>query len=495
MLVIFSIFTSLSNITRAQDSTGGPAIYYYSSEDQAFVVETTDGKDRYTLAKYIMSEGQESISGPAWSPSGEWFAWNTNSSQVALVHQDGSQPLIFPTNVDETLQIQKSEWSQEDDILSIFRTRNAGIGIEYFDFYMIDIESGQSLFEFSLNYDVQNSDDAPLAGTFWVNSEAKSYFYYSDPVQFNNLHIMSIDSDGNSSETSIDVASQGCNLPFSFSPNGALYIPSQGSLMYADKGLIESLQVPMEFNPDYVSWIDWNPQGTDAFLYTNSSCDDYDNVFDLWLLSTERQEIRSIKDEILSDEYVKQTHWSKQSNKGWFLYGDSVLVLISVEPKGDIATNEISVEDIIYDTITWSTRDDLVFIENNIHRVAYIYNDRDKALIPLIDDQEAQNISVGTMSISEDYRYIAILGECFNQFNTPCIFDRSTKEMTQLSTNTVNAFGSYGELLWHPKENWLLIGEFVEENRVYLRVTNPDGSSSRELGYCNPNRTCYGWMP
>lgn len=71
----------------AQDNLP-PYIYYYSNALNAFVVERADGSDSRLLGQGLMAIQRDLlVSGPGWSPDGNWLAWSALGSFV--VHANG----------------------------------------------------------------------------------------------------------------------------------------------------------------------------------------------------------------------------------------------------------------------------------------------------------------------------------------------------------------------------------------------------------------------
>jgi hypothetical protein len=92
-----------------------PFVYYYSWERGAFIVSRADSSDSHVPARFSVPHQLTHIQGPGWSPSGQWFAWNsyplsgTNYDlNVYAVHREGGEPL---TILDSPSQIRSVMWA------------------------------------------------------------------------------------------------------------------------------------------------------------------------------------------------------------------------------------------------------------------------------------------------------------------------------------------------------------------------------------------------
>lgn len=108
---------------KAQLNGVAPFLYYYSKAQSSFVVEKADGRNSRILTKFTLTEkipGQEVqaiITGPGWSPSGNWFAWRETTNYGGpsigyIVSRDGSKQLSLLNG----LLIAHMEWSPTKDL-------------------------------------------------------------------------------------------------------------------------------------------------------------------------------------------------------------------------------------------------------------------------------------------------------------------------------------------------------------------------------------------
>lgn len=94
------------NLLANADFSDAPFLYYYSSQQEAFIIERADGTDSRILADYKLPQLEGSsqsggrIEGPGWSPTGKWFAWTAmphirvSDLSAYVVSRDGNQTFL-----------------------------------------------------------------------------------------------------------------------------------------------------------------------------------------------------------------------------------------------------------------------------------------------------------------------------------------------------------------------------------------------------------------
>jgi hypothetical protein len=101
-----------------------PYIYYHSEALNAIVIERADGSDSRAIARNLMPPNHEYISGPGWSPSGQWLAWTSTygteyypgPKRIWVISADGNQRLTF---LDPIENVVHASWSPSHDYLLI----------------------------------------------------------------------------------------------------------------------------------------------------------------------------------------------------------------------------------------------------------------------------------------------------------------------------------------------------------------------------------------
>jgi len=117
-LVTFLCFAFVFDF-KLQAADSPPYVYYYSSIENALIIERADGTDKRTIVSDLVDRTPEeiwSISGPGWSPDGHWFS-------LRIFPQGYPSGLVI--NVDsgavEPIQMwnSSSSWSPDSQFLLI----------------------------------------------------------------------------------------------------------------------------------------------------------------------------------------------------------------------------------------------------------------------------------------------------------------------------------------------------------------------------------------
>ncbi|GIK63887.1 MAG: hypothetical protein BroJett018_16810 [Chloroflexota bacterium] len=143
--------------SRYADSTLAPYIQYYSPALGGIVVERADGTDSRILGRGLVPFWHDTVSGPGWSPSGEWFAWTSWQSafeaatptNAYVVKTDGSRRL---TILDDLHSIYTMEWFPNSDWLLVENLINYRFPEpEAVRYYLVDVPNEKILQSFTLS--------------------------------------------------------------------------------------------------------------------------------------------------------------------------------------------------------------------------------------------------------------------------------------------------------------------------------------------------------
>src|SRR5690606_24844138 len=129
------------SIGHAGGKSDAPLLYYYSTIENAFVIERGDGSEQRILTEFTIPQDCYAydychISGPGWSPSGMWFAWTVQNNArlpveqatVNIVDRTGNQRL----NLEQLRGVESLQWSPTNDLLLIERYTAEESGYEYY---------------------------------------------------------------------------------------------------------------------------------------------------------------------------------------------------------------------------------------------------------------------------------------------------------------------------------------------------------------------------
>src|SRR5690349_5869815 len=123
LLILGGCLSLFPLVTSAQDDLP-PPIFYYSRDEQAFIIERADGSDREVLAHYELPCDPDyncMVGGAGWSPSGSWFSWQRTFSlpnqTIYLVQRETHKVDTLAISPDHS--IHSTRWSPTNDLLMI----------------------------------------------------------------------------------------------------------------------------------------------------------------------------------------------------------------------------------------------------------------------------------------------------------------------------------------------------------------------------------------
>ncbi|HEX2907486.1 MAG TPA: hypothetical protein VHO69_11530 [Phototrophicaceae bacterium] len=175
---------------QAQTTELPPYIYYFSDNLNAIVIERADGTDSRMLGQGLMPPGIASISGPGWSPSGEWFAWesaykseygeDTTDSGYA-VKVDGNA--YFSGKERGLTRVWHMEWAPTSDrnillILSGFLSQSDAL-TSTLTYWLVDVDLNKVLAIYNPNNTGEGRGPSLLQ---WVLDEGYVTFYLYEYV-------------------------------------------------------------------------------------------------------------------------------------------------------------------------------------------------------------------------------------------------------------------------------------------------------------------------
>jgi WD40 repeat protein len=165
-----------------------PYVYYYSDTLNAFVIERADGTDSRAIAQDLMPADHTIISGPGWSPSGQWFAWTSTypgeyldgPRSAWIIRSDGQERLDI---LDDVMHAAYMSWSPTGDYLFVIDAQmdvsviGEGSPPEKpgFDVYLIDVAE-KRLAAFFNDIDVESIRG--MGYQAWSEDGDNVYFMY-----------------------------------------------------------------------------------------------------------------------------------------------------------------------------------------------------------------------------------------------------------------------------------------------------------------------------
>lgn len=168
----------------AQDTTA-PYIWWYADTHDAFVIERADGSDSRFVAAGINPEEQIYFEDTAFSPSGEWLAWRSDSPTEGgvftytgyIVRVDGSEQLHFLDSIED---IQLMRWSPTHDWLFIAYHDAA----YHLHLMVIDVNDARILTRINLNYSPEYGIGRSHYDEFHWSADGEEAYYDSGIHRF-----------------------------------------------------------------------------------------------------------------------------------------------------------------------------------------------------------------------------------------------------------------------------------------------------------------------
>jgi hypothetical protein len=496
---IFCLVTFSFSFSVAGTPSNAPYIYYYSFEDQAFIIEHADGSDRRILASYLLPEGHTTISGAGWSPSGEWFAWTSKIPSgtgglrnVYLVRRDGGEPLgIFSELITSITSIM---WSPAADLLLV----------SYFDY-----DPGSN-FEKVVVYDASNGDFRLLTDVIDIPVTSDGFYFYRklwSPdgqyialVGWKNMWLVPINREDETLIRSTE-AEPSCNhnsfgaLPHWFRDGRIGYLDSEGRSLIVENFRTQIISVvALPQGSIDIDRMDWSPDETYALLYTQPN--PKESKFDLWVVSLADQSVRRIAVNV----YLLEGCYQPFNESMWGSEGRASFITAD-KRLGVVTTSPLEVKIISPTETGWvPTLSPISWLNNKLYFIWYD-DEADTQQLYRYDPLSTEIADVLPDNVIDSpIGYFAIQGDSLAYSSGASIFVRGmqTNFLSQMTFQADPYYGSIGvdSLIWHPDEEWLfLVSDHIETLHL-VNIANRDGSIQRLLSLCHlDSASCFGWLP
>lgn len=528
--VLITVIFTVSQVGQAspfQADSEAPLIYYYSSLSQAFIIERADGTNSQILTSFTPPPAWDSensqpmvVVGPGWSPSGNWLAWTTDlpygnrgqGQNVYLAHRSGGDwQSVF--DAEGAWRIHSLTWSPTDDQLLIQRLSNEDDSEQVI---VYDVKTQEMV----LILDAKElgavfKDQARFVGVEWTpDGQAVSLSYYRQCLSSGQvqalLQIISLDGTQAEREIFLPDPDHEC---YRLAPRIHPSWSSTGRILYtAHNGedfVVEDLtgaQFSVPIPTPFVYHVDWNPGGSDAFVYTIGDCRMYGD-FSLWRLSVSTRSLSRLPEDAavfvqpayqLEQFPYPTSIWSPTGEFGaFFSENHSQLYLLDAES---------SVLKVIVLAAPYSLNDPLRWTDDG---TALLFSYR----------TPEDTYQVHSYDVVSGKTTILAPANCehFSSLRTPHLFC-STTRIPGYAYHTDTVSGVQTQLpfmdteyesdiwlhiytaIWHPEQPWFFWMAHVDvgggDMPWRMTIANPDFSGYRELGHCFPEQlSCYGWLP
>jgi hypothetical protein len=502
LLILSLCFCLFPFMTSAQDVSVAPPIFYYSRDEQAFIIERADGSDREILAHYELPCDPDydcMIDGAGWSPSGNWFSWRRSFSPpnqtIYLVQRETHKVdalIPLPNHI-----INKVLWSPTDDLLMLHILTtdfDAAQRIYIYDpsqLRMIAAYGGGDIFRAS-----------------W-SSQGQLLLVYKDRIEeisFNGAttHVQQI------GPPAFSVPSPACfDYPHRL---------RDGEIAYLDRDLmtwvIENphdhtqlrIPIPQDGQGSGVYGTEWSPNENYAFIYLWNR---HDRAMSIWLLSIPDQSFSQLANgverpspncaEILFRPPFEV--WST-NNKAIFVTPiDNEIAIYEgffIDPVDKfISSFGISLYSSTRPHLRWSEDGKWIFFV--AERLPNIY-EREQAIF----SYNMQTRQLNILSPWKNSREQMAVGTMRNgylpygrsgQFFLLDLASGLTLKIDHTYSLTYRQNFSPEDFVWHPSNDWIYIA-FSDLSLDYIMtVVDPQTGYHRDVTICTPTVTCFGWLP
>lgn len=499
VLIGLSLVAPIPNISMAQSPTQTPdpsaVIYYFSSEEKGFVVESFDGELHQILTNYDLPMGKE-IAGPGWSSSGKWFAWASNpvglpylmDSEINIFNREGGKGSISTDGT--TLLI---EWSPVDDLLLV-----VSIDTEAYIKYAI-YNPELDTFAFEIGIQLTGNYSPPFLNYFanWSPNGEYISVGFPDLTQNASLINMKIVSKNGLliKETAI-----GCRQ--------SIYDPCLDALWWTDDRVAyidaQSDQIVVEDLKTEVIWqipipsrdinqIFWDSEGKFAIIKVGNAYDINDDSQVVWELSTTDEAIIPLAVDSRASFYG----WSPDAGEAAFVVENRLLILESTSL--EIQEISLPIESSRIASLKWVDNQTLLIYiyELNLRegpallRELILYSTQTEEMKQIAFD--SPDLPKGSVSPQQLYTFSFDDSSCF----LACVTDLKTGVTSVIASNSsTSEIRLINDVQWHPTENWFFLLSRDDDGIGQIVVSNQDGSVVRGLDVqCNGSFACYGWMP
>lgn len=481
---IFLILANQSPIAEGQSNA--PFIYYYSANQEAFVIERADGSGNRILTNYAFpkdTQGDAWVTGPGWSSSGQWFAWTATTTMGGTPAGRPQAAGAFVVSIDGSITIsllQNKDETQIRDVLMLWSPMS--------DLLLVEISysgNAPNTRYFLFNPETQEKTEVLSNDVlFWSPDGQYLVAYGVDTINFIAV--------GGSNISKDRYRKDYCDLPhLEWSKNHDFVYRKD-----AENLAIENLQTQeasLIKAPDgLILDIEWSPNSQYLLAFTSTSCANSSPI-QLWLISLESQESTLINDDVLlvnsqptANSIRSLGVWSEDGNYAFGVSTQNTIILVETFP--------FQIREMPFDHfdsipfIAWTGQAEVSFFgvvesESKI----FSYSIETNVLSELFDTGYAHPYY---FSFSPNQQLLAFTSYDTDYNYAIAIVDLSSSE-TLFTFPTPNE--AY-ELLWHPEGNWLIaIGGFP-----YIKSMTAAGvydRFARDIGNCINSPSCFGWLP
>lgn len=479
-----------------------PYIYYYSTTENAFVVERADGTDSRLLAQDVMPDDYEIIEDVKWSPSGEWVAWRGRifagpghtPTKVWITSTDGRKRVSL---LDDAYEVRLIAWSPKADLLFvIYETRFPTI---ITTFSIIDVPNERLVTELTNHtsgyIDLANHHPSTIYN--WDDNGTSIYFKFAGM--------------GTSTVTRLDIDGRVENwwgdqsIPLTDFNRGRLLhqvVSIEKRAYVTDLVLTDVItgeqkvfqRVTRDSSPIRRGYeFYWSQRGTVA-LTENTSCVEYNCTLDsIDLFQWETGERSTLPNAL----FLVECGGVSRCSRDWLWSPDEQFAVLQ-DVNGHLnlleaATGKIYpvINEKVEDWI-WLPNGDLMLVQAEYQGIAR-YDRQTHTLIPII--QFDTRIGWG-LFLSQDGAFAGFTG-----INQVIIQNLETGERRIWPRHSATTgAGPVTDFNWHDSGQWFFSGgntQIIDSccNSKAIMIHRVGETSRRELTQCYGIKSCVGFLP
>ncbi|MCI0714038.1 MAG: hypothetical protein L0154_28035 [Chloroflexi bacterium] len=512
--IILTSFLNNNHMSLAQPEI--PDIWYFSHNNQAFIIERADGEFTRILATHKKAKnGDYAVAG--WSSSGRWFAWSTEPSSdlpeipvATVVSRDGNKLI---TLVDATLgkPLTHLQWSPADDFLLVSQ--------RFYPNYISDINdaSPEEVHRRNFVYDPDSEQiivefPSRLEHGTWLDDGQHILFEESTIDSAKNWQLFEINADVGTPKLQIKREAE-ClsrNQQVFVVDSFLIHNTCGKSMEVINPSTMETML--FEAPGTSICHVDWNESQDNGILYFAQSRD----ILAAYFLSLETKRFEFIA-EVSASANVRarnvgplsasKSNWSPDNAAVAILNDSSTITLLF---PNDGHTQQVELAD-IDDTMelqfyTWHPYGNRLLMSGTTSHgeksAIYEYNIETNEF-SLITEKEQEYAPYYHLSFSADTNYFAytnldhvvILNESYQQLETLGVVQGYNWFNTDWDGESAPPFVFLG-VSWHESQNWFFMETAWDYglNR-HVNVANTTGNSQRELQEIYLPKDSYGWLP
>src|SRR5574341_360388 len=458
-----------------------PYLYYYSADDNAWIVERADGSDRHLLGAGLSPAGTNAPQEPGWSPSGEWFGWISRQVGGPLGDDPDPDPLpLSVVRVDGTRaalplpqgRIQAAVWSPTEDLLATVHGQEYDPVTYYYTRTVVslfDVAGGRLVGQATLPGDITY----PFTLHWSPTGEAAAFHLVVGGTQ---TAVVVIQADGS-------ISTLEWTRPF-VNPG-----PAGPGPLWSDTGwLVVEMKFPNYPDDMYEVGLYHPISGEQRRVYplTRATCWHWRPGTEEALACDPEGQVWHVRDTEPGPVGAgSPVAWSPDSRYA-LVFADGQYVLLDTTDAA-ILPLETLPPDLGF---KWWAGDEMLFVKDEVFYTYLLVADY------LYEELRLPSPGgVGLVALSQDRRYLAYSSAATDY--AVSIFDRATGQIAAVEPLlNFDMPGGTARVEW--RDNWLLTVDHTdsESGIVSVGVVRADNQLRRTwLGICFVGGLCGGWLP